>query len=86
MPRPLPNPDGRAVIVLPACGDYGRALAMRDPTTPTVYVLDSTMAILVPMGLPTPMRRVQTWNGWTALLGPGVPYRPGPWEDRSADE
>ena len=43
VPRPLPKPDGRAVILVPARGDYGRALATWDPATPTVYVPDSTL-------------------------------------------
>ena len=63
MPEPQPKSEGRATIIVPARGDYSRALAMWDPTTPTVMILDSTLAILVPMGVLTPLRRVQEWNG-----------------------
>ena len=47
-----------------------------------MYILDSELAQAVPMGVSTPMRHTKEWQGWTVLVGQGVRYCPGPWEDR----
>ena len=86
LPGPQPKSGGQAVILLPKRGDCRRAQAVWIPTALIAYLLDSSLAMPVAMGLPTPLRRVMAWNGWTALVGPGVPFRPGAWDSRHADE
>ena len=84
-PERQPKDAGGAVILLPKLKDYNRALAMWDPAAPIVYILHSDLAQAVPMGVPTPMRHTKEWQGWTVLVGQGVRYSPGPWEDRSSE-
>ena len=86
LPERRPKTKDGAVILLPRRGDYDRALRMWDPAAPIVYILDSTIATAVPTGVPTPLRRVMEWRGWTVLIGRGVQYRPGPWNDRGLDQ